>query len=422
MRFLILTQYFPPEIGGAQTRLKSFASELLRQGHEVEVVTAIPNYPRGKFFPGHEQGFYKRELLDGIRVHRVWLYPAVGGGLKRMLNYGSFSVTSLYGLFRAKRPDYIFVESPPLFLSVTAFLAGLFWRAPFIFNVADLWPDVIVDGGFMKDGFLFRCLLKLEQWSYRRAAYVNTVTDWIVKVLREKKSVPEEKLLFLPNGADTSQFHPRPPDESLQNHLGLGGKKVVLWAGTLGYAHGLDKVLEAAKLLEHAHPDLHFLFVGDGSAREDLLRLQQQLQLKNVTFREPVPLDQVPAYYSISFCGLASLVDIPTYEGARPSKVFPILASGKPLLFVGKGETAWLVERAQAGVVVTPGDPQLFADAVVRLAQNPALCQELGGNGRRFVEDNLQCSGLVSNWLGQLISDRGHARRRSVATDVFPAR
>src|SRR5262249_9474333 len=119
MRFLILTQYFPPEIGGAQTRLKSFASELLRFGHDVEVVTAMPNYPRGRFFPGYEKGWYKREDLEGITVHRVWLYPAVGGGLKRMLNYVSFTVMSLYGLCRSQKPDYIFVESPPLFLSFT---------------------------------------------------------------------------------------------------------------------------------------------------------------------------------------------------------------------------------------------------------------------------------------------------------------
>jgi len=415
MRFVILTQYFPPEIGGAQTRLKSFTSELLRHGHKVEVVTAMPNYPRGQFFSGYGKRFYKRERLDGVTVHRVWLYPAVGGGLKRMLNYGSFTLTSLYGLWRAAKPDYIFVESPPLFLSFSAFLAGLLWRAPFIFNVADLWPDVVVDGGFMKDSFIVSCLRKLERWSYRRAAYVNAVTDGILTVLREKKAVPEEKLLFLPNGVDTQKFYPSLPDEDLQKKLGLAGKQIVLWAGTLGYAHGLDNVLLAAKLLKD-QPDLHFLFVGDGSARAGLLRLHQQLQLENVTFREPVTLDEVPSYYSISFCGLASLIDIPAYHGARPSKLFPALACGKPLIFVGKGEAARLVQRAEAGIVVPPGDAQLLADAVLGLARNPTLSGALGENGRRFVEDHLQWSRLVSNWLSHLSS--GHVPRNSLAGDV----
>jgi len=267
----------------------------------------------------------------------------------------------------------------------------------------------------MKEGFVIRCLRMIEKWSYRRAAYVNTVTDWIVKVLHEKKSVPAEKLLFLPNGVDTERFRPLPPDEALIANLGLQDKKIVLWAGTLGYAHGLEKILQAAKFLA-AEPNIHFLFVGDGSAKIDLLRLKETLNLTNVSFLDPVPLEQVPAFYSISYCGLASLVDIPTYEGARPSKVFPVLGCAKPLLFVGKGEAADLVRRADAGIVVQPGDPHAFADAVLTLVRNPALAEELGQNGRRFVEANLQWSTLVSNWLSHL--EKGRAQQAAAATKV----
>jgi glycosyltransferase involved in cell wall biosynthesis len=403
MRFLILTQYFPPEIGGAQTRLKSFATELCRAGHDVEIVTALPNYPKGRFFPGYEKCFYRREVQDGLTIQRVWLYPAVGGSVKRLLNYLSFTLTCLVGLWRAERPDYIFVESPPLFLSVPAFVAGLFWGVPFIFNVADLWPDVIVDGGFMKDGFIIRILQFIEQWSYRRAAYVSTVTDWLVDVLRDKKRVPESKLLFLPNGVDTQRFRPRAADESLKARLDLTGKQIVLWAGTLGYAHGLENVLEAAKLLER-ESEIHFLFVGDGSAKADLVRMRDRLGLSNVTFHEPVSIHQIPAYYSIAYCGLASLIDIPVYEGARPSKIFPVLASAIPLLFVGRGEGADLVRQAQAGLVIDQGDPQALADAVLRLARDKDLAKRLGQNGCQFVEENLQWSLLVDRWLGKLRS------------------
>ncbi|HUN62720.1 MAG TPA: glycosyltransferase family 4 protein [Candidatus Sulfotelmatobacter sp.] len=401
MRFLILTQYFPPEIGGAQTRLRSFAAELVHLGHEVEIVTAKPNYPKGAFFPGYEKGLYLREELDGCTVHRVWIYPAVGSGLKRLLNYISFTILCLYGLYRAQRPDYVFVESPPLFLSIAAVVARMFWRVPFIFNVADLWPDVIVDGGFMKEGWVISVLRKLERWSYRRAAYVNAVTDSILRILRDEKSVPAEKLLYLPNGADTRRFRPRPPDEDLKAKLGLSDKKIVLWAGTLGLAHGLDKVLAAAKLLQDV-PEVHVLFVGDGSAREELLSLRDEWQIRNVSFHPPVSLDEIAAYYSIAFCGLASLIDIPLFEGARPSKIFPVLASGKPLIFAGKGETAELVEAANAGIVVPPGDERLLADAILKLLHSPERCEQLGKNGRRFVEEHLQWSRLVQDWLAQL--------------------
>jgi colanic acid biosynthesis glycosyl transferase WcaI len=401
MRFLLLTQYFPPEIGGAQTRLRSTAVELKRLGHDVEVVTALPNYPRGKFYRGYERRLYLREDLEGITVRRVWLYPAMGGGLRRMLNYASFTITSLLGLLFSNRPDFIFVESPPLFLSIPAWVAGYFWGVPFIFNVADLWPDIVVQGGFVKQGILIRLMKRLEQWSYRRAGYVNAVTEGMRDTLLREKQVPADKILFLPNGADTIHYQPRSPNASLITHLGLEGKKIILWAGTLGHAHGLNYVLDAAKLLEHQR-DVYFLFVGDGSAKPELVVQRDRLNLGNVGFVDPVPIEQLPPYYSIAICGLASLLPIPLYDGARPSKIFPILASGKPVLFAGKGETARLIREARAGIVVAPEDPQALADAVLQLANQPEAADELGRNGRRFVEDHFQWSTLISNWVACL--------------------
>ena len=413
MKFVLLTQYFPPEIGGAPTRLQCIAQELSRLGHDVEVVTALPNYPRGKFFPGYERCVYRREVWENIPVHRVWLYPAIGGGIERMLNYVSFTCMSLLGLFRAGRPDYIFVESPPIFLSLPAYLLGMVWGAPFIFNVSDLWPDVIVEGGFLKRGRLVRWLEEIERWSYRKAAYVNAVTEGVRDTLLHKKGVPAEKLLFLPNGADTVRFQPRPPDPVLAKRLGLENKKIILWAGTLGLAHDLENVLQAAKLLESAG-EIHFLFVGDGSAKNAVVGLRDRLGLHNVTFHDAVPLDQLPPFFSIAEAGLSSLAGIPLFDGARPSKFFPVLASGKPLVFVGRGEAARLMETARAGVVVPPGDPTALASAVLELVRNPQLSEEYGRNGRRFVETNLQWSRIISDWAAQL---RPRPARRAGAPD-----
>ena len=196
--------------------------------------------------PGYRNAFYRREVCDGVTVHRVWLYPAMGGGVERMLNYTSFAATSIYGLMRAEKPEFIFVESPPLFLAISAHVAGRLRGAPFIFSVADLWPDAIAEGGFLPDGFLLRCLGAIEKWSYRKAAYVNAVTEGIRDALLHKKSVAPEKVLFLPNGVDTIRYQPRREDATLKKELGLEGKRVILWAGTLGYAHGLENVLQAA--------------------------------------------------------------------------------------------------------------------------------------------------------------------------------
>ena len=401
MKFLILTQYFPPETGGAATRLRSLAAELSRAGHDVEVVTALPNYPEGRILPGYAACFYRREYREGITVHRVWLYASVGSGLRRMLNYLSFTLTSCFGLVHAQKPDYVFVESPPLFLSLPAFVACLLWKVPLIFNVADLWPDVITDGGFLRDGIAVRCMRAIERWSYQRASYVTAVTDGIRDALLQKKHVPPDKILFLPNGADTTRFRPRPVSRQLKARMGLEGKRIVLWAGTLGTAHGLEYVLQAAKLLEK-RSEIHFLFVGSGSVKPRLLQLREAMKLRNVTFCEPVPLEDLPPYFSIAEIGLASLINISIYEGARPSKIFPILASGKPIIFAGAGETARLIRQARAGIVTPPEDPVSLANATLHLIENPPLSRELGENGRRFVETNFQWSRLVDNWISQL--------------------
>lgn len=405
MKILFLTQYFPPEIGAAPTRLAAMMQELQLLGHSVEVVTAMPNYPTGKIFSEYRKAFYVRELWKGIPVHRVWLYVALGGGLGRILNYISFSLFSAWGLFKAAKPDYLFVESPPLTLSVPAFLYSRIRNVPFILNIADLWPDTIVEMGLLGKGLAFRSLLALERWSYRKAAYVNAITEGLKESLLRGKNVPLEKLLFLPNGVDTQKFRPQPPDAQLKEKLGLRGKKVILYMGTQGQAHSLDNVLRAAKILQD-RPDIHFLFVGDGSERKNLEGLRRELGLENVSFHNPVPIDQVPAYYSIADSGLASLRAIPIFESARPSKMFPILASGKPLLFFGGGEGARLVQAAKAGIVVPAENPDALASTVAHLCGDEKLAQELGANGRRYAEENYQWSKIVRNWVDSL-SARG---------------
>jgi colanic acid biosynthesis glycosyl transferase WcaI len=401
MKFLVLTQYFPPEIGAAPTRLSSVIRELRASGHEVEVVTALPNYPVGKIQPGYEGKFYHHEIRDRVTVHRTWVYATAGSGLPRLLNYLTFVVTSLYGLARANKPDFLFVESPPLFLTMTGYLYSRLRSVPFIMNIADLWPDTVVDMGLIRKGLATDILGQLELWSYRKAAYVNAITQGIRSALLSEKKVEPRKVLFLPNGVDTSIFRPRVPDEELKRKLGLAGKKIVLYAGTLGRAHGLENVLKSAQLLEHK-PDIHFLFLGDGSERPRLENLKSELGLRNVTFHDFVPLSETNSFYSIADCGLASLLNLAMFEGARPSKIFAVLASAKPMIYFGSGEGARLVEQANAGVVVPPEDSVALARSVSELLEDPALVRELGNNGRRFVEENYDWSRLVDAWISSL--------------------
>jgi colanic acid biosynthesis glycosyl transferase WcaI len=401
MRFLVLSQYYPPEVGASQVRLSSMCRELVRAGHQVDVVTAMPHHPVGKIFPRYQRRFSCLELQEGVRVHRTWLYAAAGSGLRRILSYFSFMVTSLYSITRARMPDYIFVDSPPLFLGVTGWLASVYWKCPFIFNVADLWPDSVLDLGVMKEGAFVKAAFWLEGWIYRRAQFVNAVTRGIYDVLLTRKNVPAEKILFLPNGVDTSIIQPLPSDESLKKQLGLAGKHIAIYAGNHGYAAGAEQILQAAKLLE-LHPDLHFLFVGDGPDKPRLQSLAAQLQLKNTTFLDSVPLESMSSYLSIADIALITLRKAGVTRGARPAKTFVMMAGAKPIILAAEGEAEELIASSGAGVIVPPDQPELFVSAILAMHENAQGAREMGLRGIAYVREKFEWSELVGNWLKQL--------------------
>ena len=398
MRFLILTQYFYPEIGAPQVRLAAMAKELLHLGHQVEVVTALPNYPEGKIFPTYQKHFYCAEEWETIRVHRVWLYAATGAGWKRLLSYCSFLITAFWGIRHAQKPDYLFVESPPLFLGITAYLVAKYWQVPFIFNVADLWPDSVHALGLMRKGWALKLAEKLEHWLYTQACYINAVTEGNREVLIHQKHVEPTKVLFLPNAVDTQLFHPQPPDLLWKNSLGLPDKPLVLYAGTHGYAHGMDTILEAAQLL----PDVIFLLVGGGSEKDRLQERSQQMKLENIIFWAPQPPTVITRLYSLALAGLSTLRFSSLSEGTRPVKILAVMACGKPLLYSGVGEGAQLVEEAQAGLVLPPDDPVALAQGVHYLLEHPQEAQQFGLNGRRYVEKHFQWSVRVGQWVQNL--------------------
>ncbi len=401
MKFVILTQYFFPEVGATQARLDAVCTELGNAGHQVEVVTAMPHHPTGRIAPLYRGRFYVRETRNGATIHRVWLYAANGSGLKRILNYLSFVVTSLAGLLRAKCPDYLFVDSPPLTLAVSAWFASVLWLCPLIFNVADLWPDSARDLGVLSDGMVLRAAGLLERWIYRRAARVTAVTEGIRTALLEKKHVPAEKVLFLPNGVNTGVIRPVPPDEELRKQLGLTRKRVVLYAGNHGYAAALDRLLDAAKQLADQHR-IHFLLVGDGPQKAQLQERARQMGLTNVNFLDPVPLNELPSIIAFADCAVVTLRRAEVMRGARPAKALVMMAAGKPLVLAAEGEAAELVAGAEAGFVVPPENAIALAGAIRSMLSDLDAARAMGLNGRTYIEKNLEWSLLVRNWLCQL--------------------
>jgi glycosyltransferase involved in cell wall biosynthesis len=401
-RFLVLTQYFPPEIGAVPVRIAALVRHLRAGGHEVEVVTGMPNYPGESIFEGYRGRLYMREEVDGVRIHRVWLYAATGSGLRRILNYATFAAMSLIGILRAKRPSYIFVESVPLTVGVAGWLGGLLRRVPTIFNVADLWVEAARDMGVIRSSFVLKLADRLERWLYRKARFVNAVTDGIRDNLVGEKQLPARKVLFLPNGVDTTLFAPRPADAELARELDLTGKAVVLYAGVLGIPQGLEVAIDAFALLGDRAPEALLLFIGAGSEEQKLKQHAASLGLKNVRFLPPRPVEDIARLYSVAFAGYAGLKDLPLFDGFRPSKLMPIMASGKPVLYSGQGEGARLIERAGSGVVVRPGDSAALAAAIESLLQDRSRAAALGAAGRQYVEQHLGWPALLADWVRQL--------------------
>lgn len=412
MKFVLLTQYYTPEIGGGPVFLASLAIELKRQGHQVRVVTALPNYPTGKIFPEFRGRFVVREEREGIPVFRTWVYPAQSARMiPRLTNYFSFCLSSLLSFHWVGRPDVIFVDSPPLFLVLTALLLARIKGIPLLMNVSDLWPDAVVDSGLVRSGSLLGMAKRLEAFLYRTADFVGSVTEGICETLVNEKRVPRNKVLFLPIGVDTRLFHPRPVDTVLLEQHKLAGKSVFMYAGTLGHSYGLSLILKAADRLRD-RPDIAFIFLGDGPVRKQLQNESACLGLANVTFLPPLPLTEMPRWWSVCRGALVTLKDQPVHESARPSKSLPPMASGVPIVFSGLGEMARIIKDGEAGLVVPAEQLEPFVEAIRRLADDKTLAHELGENGRRLCERELNWYAVVQNWLGHLVQVLSRRRSR----------
>ena len=397
----MLTQYFPPESGAAQVRLKEVAKGLQRNGHEVTVVTAFPNHPSGVIPPHYRGRWQMKDEVEGLPVWRTWIYPVQRGRFwKRLLNYFSFVGSSFWGLSKAGKQDILFFESPPLFLGITALIYGRFTRTRIIMNISDLWPESAVALGLVNSQWMIKMAEGLERLLYRKAWKISCQTEGIRDSL-VKRGVPKEKVTFLPNGVNLDLFAPRERDQEMALKLGLKEKDFVLiYAGTMGYAQGLESVIRSAELLRE-NTDIRFLFVGDGTEKPMLEALVQEKGLANVSFVDFQPVQEMPRYFSLSSASIVPLKKNKLFEGARPSKMFPALGSAVPVIYSGEGEAVELILSSGGGVIVEPENSADLARVILDLKENPDRL-EMGRRGRQFVKENYTWLEIIQNWQREL--------------------
>lgn len=352
MRILFLTDNFPPEVNAPATRTYEHCKEWVKQGAQVTVITCTPNFPEGKVYKGYRNKWIQHEDMDGIHVIRVWTYITANEGFfKRILDYLSFMIASFLAGTTVKT-DIIVATSPQFFTAIAGRWLSFWKRKPWVMEIRDLWPESITAVGASKRTLIIRFFEWLEKRMYRSARKLVVVTDAFAQTLMDKHHIAPEKIAVVKNGANLDLFRPQVKNVDLLKKLGIEDKVVIGYIGTHGMAHALDFVLKTAKQIEHTN--YHFLLIGAGAKRKELLELKDTLALSNVTMLESVSKQEVKEYISILDIGLVNLKKSDTFKSVIPSKIFELAAMHKPILLGVEGESAAIINNYGVGLTFEP--------------------------------------------------------------------
>ncbi|HEX3640994.1 MAG TPA: glycosyltransferase family 4 protein [Ktedonobacteraceae bacterium] len=399
---LFITPYYPPEKGAAAVRISETATRLVRRGHQVTVLTTLPNYPTGIVPKEYRGRLLQEEELDGVRVVRVWSYVSPNRGFVRRV-FAQFSFGCLTPLLGGKEvgdPDLIILESHPLFNAIAGRVLARRKHCPFIFMVSDLWPASAVALGALRNRMLIRFAEWIERSTYQRAGLIWALSagirDGIIQC-----GISPERVFLLTNGADLSKFYPLPQKQA-RTELGWDDRFTVLYAGNFGLSHGLTTVLEAAKHMQD-RADIHFILLGDGAERADLLAKAQKWDLKNVTFLDAQPHDRMPLVLAGADVCLVPMRNLSLFEGRLPLKMFEVMACARPILLGVEGEARRLAEQeARAAIYVEPENAEALVAGILYLQEHPEEAKLLGLRGRAYVEARYNRDQLTAELDGQI--------------------
>jgi glycosyltransferase involved in cell wall biosynthesis len=405
VRVLYVSQYFPPEMGAPSARVSELAARWVRGGHEVCVLTGFPHHPTGIVPPEYRRRVYAHETWQGADVVRCYVYATPNRGvLKRSLSYLSFAVSSVT-LGAVARPargaDLVVATSPQFFCAVAGWMISRLKGVPLVLEIRDLWPESIVELGVIgRNSLAHRILAGIERFLYRSAALLVGVTDsyretWI------GQGIPAKKIRVAKNGVDLERFAPQPRENAARRELGLEGKFVVSYIGTHGMSQGLATLVEAADALRD-EPRLHFLFVGEGAEKADVMALARQRGLRNVTFLGQQSRDRIPQLIAAADLEAVLLRKRDLFTGVIPSKIFEIMGCARPILLGVEGEAARIVAESGAGYLARPEDPLSLVEQIRLALADPAEAERRGRAGREYVARNFDRDVLARRYAADL--------------------
>lgn len=387
MNILLIHQAFVSPREGGGTRHYEFAQHLASKGHRFTVVASDLSYLSGKRTV-QTRKIVTEETIDGIKVLRAYTYPALHRGFVwRVFSFVSFMFTSIFAALRAGPVDMVMGTSPPIFQAVSAWLVAFLKRRPFMFEVRDLWPAFAIDMGVLKNPVLIKMSTWLERFLYRRARHIIVNSPAYRDYLMER-GVSDHKISLIANGVDPDMFSAKRTGEDIRKNLGLDGKFVVTYAGALGPANDIPTILRAAGHLRN-NKEMHFLLVGDGKDRRKLEDMAEHNNLTNITFTGSVSKEAIPDILAASDVCVATLMNIPMFRMTYPNKVFDYMAAAKPTVFCIDGVIREVIEAANGGVFVPPGDDGNLARTVYCLEKDRATAIEMGKSAREYVINNL---------------------------------
>jgi len=387
MHVLLVTQYFKPESFGSPIWIYQLAVDLINMGHQVTVLTAFPNYPDRLIFEGYRGKFFMRERLDGVDVIRTYIYASPNKALwSRALNFGSFCVSAALGGLVAQKPDVIYCIMPPLPLGLSAEFLGLVKRTPVVVNVQDIYPDIAINLGFLRGRVTIRFFQLMERLIYHLAEAVIVISEGFKKNLLAK-GVPAQKIQIVSNWADPYFIRPGPKDNPFRHRLNVGDRFTVIYSGSISHNSSLESVIDAAELLQNE--PFVFVIVGGGALKSDLERRAKDKHLDNVFFLPFQPLEEYPQVLAAADMNLVSL-NTKAATLSVPSKVFKMMASGRPILAITPtgNELHRLITEANCGMCVPPDEPLSVVEALRYAIVHRDDLDRMGANARCYLEEH----------------------------------
>jgi glycosyltransferase involved in cell wall biosynthesis len=326
------------------------------------------------------------ERVNGVNVVRTWLLPFPNRkSYERILNYASFCISAAgSGLFLS-RPDVVIGSSPHLLVALSACFLAKWRRVPFVFEVRDLWPESLPAVGVgSSNSLLHRALSRIAGFLYRRADRIVVVSPAFEHYLVEHWAVPRGKISIVENGVETHLFLPRAGDD-LKGTLGLEGRFVVSYIGTMGMAHGLETILDAAGSMQRSNPEIVFLLLGEGAEKARILALAKERHLGNVQFLDQQPREKIPDYIAASDACLVLLKKTDIFKTVIPTKMLEFMSCARPVILGVQGQAQNILQEAEAGIAIEPENASELADAICWLGSNPEKCRQFGDSGREYV-------------------------------------